>query len=110
MPMSPTWVLFGIPPSAMTAQFSNSNGGILRSLLFGPRQIAHDEAFAVPPVVLIFAQFADIAQPLRHDAAGGRGNVDSNPLATEVLRSNKSGPATAEGIEHDVVLAVTKSR
>jgi hypothetical protein len=29
--MSPTCVLFGMPPSAMTAQFSNSNGGIFRS-------------------------------------------------------------------------------
>ena len=30
-PMSPTCTLFGMPPRAMTAQFSNSNGGISRS-------------------------------------------------------------------------------
>ena len=31
MPMSPTLAMFGLPPRAMTAQFSNSNGGISRS-------------------------------------------------------------------------------
>ena len=31
MPKSPTLTLFGMPPSAITAQFSNSNGGSLRS-------------------------------------------------------------------------------
>src|SRR5207248_9312048 len=31
MPMSPTCALFGIPPRATTAQFSNPNGGYLRS-------------------------------------------------------------------------------
>ncbi len=30
-PMSPTCTLLGIPPSAITAQFSNSNGGNARS-------------------------------------------------------------------------------
>ena len=30
-PMSPTCTLFGMPPRAMTAQFSNSNGGMTRS-------------------------------------------------------------------------------
>ena len=46
MPMSPTCALFGMPPRAMTAQFSNSNGGMLAQLLLRPRQIAHDEAAA----------------------------------------------------------------
>src|SRR5437763_494139 len=31
MPRSPTCVLFGMPPRATTAQFSNSNGGYLRN-------------------------------------------------------------------------------
>src|ERR1019366_10163394 len=30
-PMSPTCTLLGMPPRAMTAQFSNSNGGMTRS-------------------------------------------------------------------------------
>ena len=30
-PPTPTCTLLGIPPSAMTAQFSNSNGGISRN-------------------------------------------------------------------------------
>ena len=32
MPMSPTCTLLGIPPRAMTAQFSNSKGGMSLSL------------------------------------------------------------------------------
>ena len=32
MPMSPTCALLGMPPRAMTAQFSNSNGGMLAQL------------------------------------------------------------------------------
>ena len=36
-PMSPTCTLFGMPPRAMTAQFSNSNGGMVgRSVLCPP--------------------------------------------------------------------------
>jgi hypothetical protein len=29
--MSPTWTLLGMPPRAMTAQFSNSKGGMARN-------------------------------------------------------------------------------
>ncbi len=57
-------------------------------MLFGPRQITHNETLVVPPVVLVLAQLAHIPQPLRHDSAGGRRHVNTNPLPPEVLRGN----------------------
>src|SRR5713226_9354504 len=56
MPISPTWVLLGIPPRAMTAQFSNSNGGILRSFASdhgksrttNPRPARHSHPYGSP--------------------------------------------------------------
>ena len=87
----------------MTAQFSNSKWRHLSELGFRPRQIAHDEALAVSPVDFVFAQFADIAQALGHDAAGGGRDVDADPLAVEVLRGDEGRAAAAEGVEDDVV-------
>src|ERR1035441_3733355 len=52
-------------------------------LLFAPRQVAHDEAAANGPKVLIFRQAANplILQTLGHDPAGGGRNINANPLA-----------------------------
>ena len=92
MPMSPTCALLGMPPRAMTAQFSNSNGGMSRSCFFRPRQIAHHEASCRVARVFIFAQLAHIAQPLRHHAAGGRGDIDSDPLTVRFCAATSAVP------------------
>ena len=87
----------------MTAQFSNSKGGIVAELLLGPGQVADDEAVSVQPIVLVLAQLAHIAQPLGHHPAGGGRDVDADPLATEILGGDQGGAAAAKGIENDVV-------
>ena len=72
-------------------------------LLFGPWQIADDEAAPDLPELFVFVEFADVAQALRHDAAGGGRLIDSDPLAAEILRGDEGGPAAAEGVQDDVV-------
>jgi hypothetical protein len=57
----------------------------------------------VKPKVLVLAQFAYVAQPLRHHPASGGRNIDSNPLAAEVLRGHQRCSAPVEGIENNVV-------
>lgn len=78
-------------------------GRHLAKLLFGPRQITDYETLAVEPVVFVLTNFADIAQALGHDAASGRGDVDANPLTTEILGRDKGSAATTESVEDDVV-------
>ena len=87
----------------MTAQFSNSNGGIARSALPSTADHARRSP-AVHAIVLVLLHLANVAQPLRHDAAGRRGNVDADPLTFKILRRNKRRAAAAERVEHDVVL------
>ena len=101
--MSPTCVLLGMPPRAITAQFSNSKGGMVAQLLLRPRQVAHHKALAAQPAALVLAQFANIAQPLRHHAAGGRRDVDPDPLPVQVLRRHQRRPAAAKRIQNNVV-------
>ena len=55
------------------------------------------------PQVFVLADFTNIAQPLGHDAAGGGRDVYADPLATKVLRSDQGRPASAKGIEDNVV-------
>ena len=48
-------------------------------------------------------QSAAIAQPLGHDAAGGRRDVDADPLPAEMFRGLQCGAASAESVKNDVV-------
>ena len=61
------------------------------------------------PVVFVLAQFANIAQPLRHYTAGSGRDVDANPLTVEDLSGDQCGSATAEGVENNVVLVAAGS-
>src|SRR5260370_12069700 len=60
------------------------------------------------PKFLILGKSAHITQPLRHNPAGCRRDVNSNPLALQILRRNKGRTATTESIEHDVVLVAAR--
>ena len=98
IPMSPTLVLLGTPPSAITAQFSNSNGGIFRSLSSvqgKPRTMKPRPAFQS---VSSSRRRQTSPQPLGHNAAGGRRYVNADPLAALVFCGHERRPATAEGV------------
>src|SRR5665213_2533655 len=98
-PMSPTCTLFGMPPRAMRAQFSNSNGGMARnfSSLHGKSRTTK------PRPAFQSGSLSGSAQTFCHDAAGGGRNINANPLAFQILRGDERRAATAERIQHDVV-------
>lgn len=52
---------------------------------------------------LALTHLADVAQALGHDAAGGGGDVDADPLSAEVLGGDEGRAAAAEGVKDDVV-------
>src|ERR1035441_5514719 len=66
-PMSPTCTLLGMPPRAMTAQFSNSNGGMTRSF-----STVHGRSRTTKPrptrQSIRFPAGANVAQAFGHDA------------------------------------------
>src|ERR1039458_1674983 len=66
-PMSPTCTLFGMPPRTMTAQFSNSNGGMTRSF-----STVHGRSRTTKPrparQAVRFPAGANVAQVFGHDA------------------------------------------
>jgi hypothetical protein len=47
-------------------------------------------------------------QALGHDAAGGGRNINADPLPLELLRRYQRRAATAEGVQHDVVLVAAR--
>jgi len=76
-----------MPPSAMTAQFSNSNGGMVRSCFQSTAGRGPQSLFRAASSFVLF-HAADIPQPLRHYTAGGGRDVDADPLAIELLRGD----------------------
>ena len=104
IPMSPTCVLLGIPPRAMTAQFSNSNGGIVRNCFS-----VHGRSRTTKPLprshrLSSSRNPANIPQPLRHHTASRRRDIDPDPLPVQVLRRHQRRPAPAKRIQNNVVL------
>src|SRR5206468_2958864 len=114
IPRSPTCALFGIPPSATTAQFSNSNAGYLRSSasVFGrsrtmnPRPIAQSFSSSFNP------QSFSIATVERIDVIPDRTELNSFAFVqvTFVLRDGSGlrlndAPFTVKFLH--VVFAVT---
>src|SRR5436190_17844825 len=103
MPMSPTCALFGIPPRATTAQFSNPNGGYLRSSssVFGksrttnPRPIAQSFSSSLSPQSF-FSRVATTRQ------AVGEKSIPTH-CRFNFLRCDQRRSATAKSIEHNVV-------
>lgn len=83
-------------------KFKGRNGA---ELFFAPRQVTDDEAATDGPKAFVLAQPADslVFQALGHDAAGGGGNINANPLPFQFLRRDQRRAATAEGIKDNVV-------
>ena len=101
IPMSPTLALLGMPPKAMTAQFSNSNGGRSRNCFsVQGRSRTTKPRHCAAPAHLPGCGRHLAGSCLAMTRAGGGRDVDADPLAFHILggdqrpcRSRRRRPA-----------------